>query len=88
MPITHASGLTGPTFSAPPRSVCPPYNDMDFDELVRSLEASKVVSDRSFLIFEYPKEVGQSLATNLGPLTRLVNRTYGRTTVAIYGPDL
>ena len=54
--------------------MCPPYNDMDFDELVRSLEASKVVSDRSFLIFEYPKEVGQSLATTLGPLTRLVNR--------------
>ena len=68
--------------------MCPPYNDMDFDELVRSLEASKVVSDRSFLIFEYPKEVGQSLATTLGPRIRLVNRTYGRTTVAIYGPDL
>jgi len=68
-------------------SVCPPYNDMDFDDLVRGLEDSRVISSRSFLIFEYPKEVSESLKPSLGSLTQLVNRTYGRTTVAIYGPS-
>ena len=68
-------------------SVCPPYNEMDFNDLVKSLEESDVLGERSFLIFEYPKEVSGSLQVTLGPLVQLVNRTYGRTTVAIYGPQ-
>lgn len=59
---------------------------MDFSDLVNKLEESDVLGSRSFLIFEYPKEVTGSLQPTLGPLVQLVNRTYGRTTVAIYGP--
>ena len=69
------------------RSVCPPYNDMDFDRLVKSLEDSEVISSTSLVVIEYPKEVSSSLKPTLGGLTRLVNRTYGRTTVAMYGPS-
>ena len=68
-------------------SVCPPYNDMDFDDLVRRLEESGVLSSNSFLVFEYPKEVSGSLKKTMGSLHQLVNRKYGRTTVAIYGPE-
>jgi hypothetical protein len=59
---------------------------MDFGELLSKLEESDVLGSQSFLIFEYPKEVTGDLQPNLGPLVQLVNRTYGRTTVAIYGP--
>ena len=67
-------------------SVCPPYNNMDFARLVKSLEDSQAISERSFVIIEYPKEVEDHVGPNLGTLSRMVNRTYGRTTVAIYGP--
>ena len=69
-------------------SVCPPYNKIDFDQLVRSLEESQALSSTSFLVFEYPKEVSDSLRTTLGPLTLLSKKNYGRTTVGLYGPVL
>ena len=53
---------------------------------MKSLEDSQAISERSFVIIEYPKEVENHVGPNLGTLSRMVNRTYGRTTVAIYGP--
>ena len=38
------------------------------------------------MVVEYPKKLGHLVPPTLGPLTKLRDRRYGRTLLAIYGP--
>ncbi|KAG7675293.1 hypothetical protein Ndes2526B_g08163 [Nannochloris sp. 'desiccata'] len=67
-------------------SVCPPYESVSYTELYDLLEESPLVHDTSIIVVEYPKKVVHEIRDRIGPLTKLRDRKYGRTLVAIYGP--
>ena len=68
-------------------SVCPPYEAVSYPELYELLENSPLVHDTSIIVVEYPKKVVHEIRDRIGPLVKLRDRKYGRTLVAIYGPD-
>lgn len=41
----------------------------------------------SIVIVEYPKRLAHLIRDTLGPLSKLRDRRYGRTFIAIYGPS-
>jgi 16S rRNA (guanine(966)-N(2))-methyltransferase RsmD len=67
-------------------SVCPPYEAVSYTELYDLLEESPLVHDTSIIVVEYPKKVVKEIRDRIGPLTKLRDRRYGRTLIAIYGP--
>jgi 16S rRNA (guanine(966)-N(2))-methyltransferase RsmD len=67
-------------------SVCPPYLLVSYPELYDLLEASGLVHAGSVVFVEYPKQLAQHVRPTLGPLTKVRDRKYGRTWVAIYAP--
>jgi 16S rRNA (guanine(966)-N(2))-methyltransferase RsmD len=70
-------------------SVCPPYEAVSYAELMAALDAAtgRVLHEHSFVIVEYPRLATKEMPERLGPLARLRDRKYGRTLVAIYGPE-
>ncbi|MCO5607054.1 hypothetical protein L7F22_061246 [Adiantum nelumboides] len=66
-------------------SVTPPYEAVDYNILMGQLSASYVLGKETFVIVEYPSEV--DIIDGCGPLVKILNRRYGRTYLAIYGPE-
>lgn len=67
-------------------SVCPPYLLVSYPELYDLLEASALIHDGSILFIEYPKQLSHQVKDTLGPLTKVRDRKYGRTWIAVYAP--
>lgn len=67
-------------------SVCPPYLLVSYEELYDLLEGSPLLHEESIVIVEYPKRSAHLIRDTLGPLTKLRDRRYGRTLIAVYGP--
>ena len=68
-------------------SVCPPYEAVSYDELFELLDGSPLVHDDSLVVVEYPKLLRNKMRETLGPLHRIRDKRYGRTFVAVYGPE-
>ena len=42
----------------------------------------------TIIVVEYPKRLAHEVRDTIGPLYKLKDRRYGRTFIAIYGPDV
>ena len=65
-------------------SVCPPYELVSYPELYTLLEASNLIGDETIVLVEYPLRVKEHILDTLGPLTKVRDRKYGRTWLALY----
>lgn len=77
----------------PPRGTCSTVNCAPcMDPAVSQttptclLYCSPVPQD-SIVVVEYPKKLAHLVRPRLGPLAKLRDRRYGRTYIAVYGPD-
>jgi 16S rRNA (guanine(966)-N(2))-methyltransferase RsmD len=68
-------------------SVCPPYLLVSYPELYDLLEASGLIHAGSIVFVEYPKQLSEHVRPTLGPLTKVRDRKYGRTWIAVYAPE-
>ena len=68
-------------------SVCPPYEAVSYTELYDLLDASPLIHENSIVVVEYPKKAVHEIRDNIKSLVKLRDRKYGRTLVAIYGPE-
>lgn len=68
-------------------SVTPPYEAVSYTELMGQLSASPLLSENTFMIVEYPLKSKHEMPDSCGALNRIKDRRYGRTNVAIYGPQ-
>ncbi|KAI8465004.1 MAG: hypothetical protein J3K34DRAFT_388167 [Monoraphidium minutum] len=68
-------------------SVCPPYLLVSYPELYDLLEASGLIHAGSIVFIEYPKQLSEHVRPSLGPLTKVRDRKYGRTWIAVYAPE-
>eukprot|EP01024_Parvocaulis_polyphysoides_P002392 TRINITY_DN107429_c0_g1_i2.p2 TRINITY_DN107429_c0_g1~~TRINITY_DN107429_c0_g1_i2.p2 ORF type:complete len:174 (-),score=17.95 TRINITY_DN107429_c0_g1_i2:395-916(-) len=68
-------------------SVCPPYLLVSYPELFDLLSKSNILHDKSLVFIEYPKSLADQLRDTLGPLFRIKDKNYGRTLVAVFGPQ-
>ena len=66
-------------------TVTPPYEEVDYSELLAAIGSSKCVGERSLVVIEYPVELKCLPPSVCQRLVGLRNRRYGRTVVAIYG---
>jgi 16S rRNA (guanine966-N2)-methyltransferase len=69
-------------------TICPPYEEVVYGELIDAVCNSKLVTDDTVVLIEYPIELGclphvYDLQSG-GKMIGLRNRRYGRTVVAIY----
>ena len=71
-------------------SCCPPYQAVAYPALMAQLARSPLLHAGSWLVVEYPFEDRASLPDRLDgagrSLAKLVDRRFGRTYVALYGP--
>lgn len=71
-------------------SCCPPYKAVAYPALMAQLARSPLLHAGSWLVVEYPFEDRASLPDRLDgagrSLAKLVDRRFGRTYVALYGP--
>ena len=67
-------------------SCCPPYREVSYPDLLASLAQSPLLHERSWLLVEYAKENAEEIPDALGPLELYVDRRFGRTFIALYGP--
>jgi len=65
-------------------TVTPPYEEVDYGELLTSLAKSECVGEGSFVVVEYPVELETLPPTVMWRLVGLRNRRYVRTVIAIY----
>ena len=65
-------------------SVCPPYELVSYPELYELLEASNLIGEDTIVLVEYPQRVKQHITDTLGPLSKVRDRKYGRTLLALY----
>lgn len=65
-------------------SVCPPYLQVSYPELQSLLEQSGLISSKSVLFMEYPKQLSKEIQKEIGPLSMVKDRKYGRTYMAVY----
>lgn len=68
-------------------SVCPPYELVSYPEIFNLLEDGPFIHDTSIVLVEYPRKIARDIPEMLGPLVKLRDRKYGRTLVALYGPE-
>lgn len=68
-------------------SVCPPYELVSYPELYSLLEASNLIGEETIVLVEYPLRVKQHIVDILGPLTKVRDRKYGRTWLALYAKE-
>ncbi|KAA8494750.1 putative rRNA methyltransferase YlbH [Porphyridium purpureum] len=65
-------------------TVTPPYEEVDYGELLVALAKSDCVGEGSFVVVEYPIELGSLPPVVMDRLIGMRNRKYGRTVLAIY----
>ncbi|XP_052191192.1 uncharacterized protein LOC127800553 [Diospyros lotus] len=65
-------------------SVTPPYTQVDYAVLMDQLSKSSLVGDETFIVVEYPLRT--EMLSSCGCLTKIADRRFGRTHLAIYGP--
>ncbi len=65
-------------------SVCPPYDAVSYPELFQLLAAGTLLHEDSIVLVEYPRLKAGEVPMRLGPLTKVRDRRYGRTLLAIY----
>uniref|UniRef100_A0A7S3R0U7 Uncharacterized protein n=1 Tax=Dunaliella tertiolecta TaxID=3047 RepID=A0A7S3R0U7_DUNTE len=68
-------------------SVCPPYLLVSYPELFKLLEGSPLLHDGTIMFVEYPRQLASQIPDTLGSLSKVRDRKYGRTWVAVYAPD-
>lgn len=68
-------------------SVCPPYLLVSYPQLFDLLDASPLLSERSVVFVEYPRQLSRQVRDTVGPLHRVRDRKYGRTLVAVYAAE-
>eukprot|EP01023_Acetabularia_acetabulum_P016652 TRINITY_DN18231_c0_g1_i1.p2 TRINITY_DN18231_c0_g1~~TRINITY_DN18231_c0_g1_i1.p2 ORF type:complete len:173 (-),score=27.16 TRINITY_DN18231_c0_g1_i1:241-759(-) len=68
-------------------SVCPPYLLVSYPELFDLFSSASILHDNSLVFIEYPKSLADQLRDTLGPLVRIKDKNYGRTQLAVYGPQ-
>ena len=67
--------------------MCPPYLQVSYPELLKLVEESPFVHANTRVVVEYPRSHGGFIQERLGVLHRVRCRKYGRTYVAVYGPQ-
>ncbi|KAL9253741.1 putative rRNA methyltransferase YlbH [Drosera capensis] len=65
-------------------SVTPPYTQVDYKVLMDQFSTSPLIGEDTFMVVEYP--IGMTLLDSCGILIKIVDRRFGRTNLAIYGP--
>ncbi|KGN52426.1 uncharacterized protein LOC101209883 [Cucumis sativus] len=65
-------------------SVTPPYTQVDYGVLMGQLSKSALVGEDTFIVVEYPLRT--DMLESCGCLTKITDRRFGRTHLAIYGP--
>ncbi|KAK4757061.1 hypothetical protein SAY87_007188 [Trapa incisa] len=66
-------------------SVTPPYTQVDYGILMDQISKSPLIGEDSFIVVEYP--LGTDMLTTCGCLVKIADRRFGRTNLAIYGPQ-
>jgi len=69
---------------------CPPYCKISYPVLIASLDKSPLMSDKSYLVIEFPSgpAMNSNIPKRIGPLLLLYKRAYGRTKLAVYGSEI
>lgn len=67
-------------------SVTPPYEAVTYGDLMAQLHRSPLVGSETCIIVEYPLRSKQEMPDVCGPLSKIRDRRYGRTHLAVYGP--
>ena len=63
----------------------PPYQEVVYADLIQQVARSKVVGNKTIVVFEYPAEIGLLPPTlDDGRLIGVRNRKHGRTVLGIY----
>jgi len=65
-------------------TLTPPYEEVDYGELMYAAAGSDLVGEGTFLVVEYPIELGSLEPAYRHRLVGIRNRKYGRTVIAIY----
>ncbi|KAL5740130.1 hypothetical protein ACOSP7_029017 [Xanthoceras sorbifolium] len=66
-------------------SVTPPYTQVDYGVLLDQISTSAVVGKDTFIVVEYPLRT--DMLESCGCLFKIKDRRFGRTHLAIYGPE-
>ena len=65
-------------------SVCPPYEKASYEQLYELLDGSPLVNDKTVVVVEYARKVQDVVRDTIGPLSKVRDKRYGRTWVAVY----
>lgn len=65
-------------------TVTPPYEEVDYSQLLTEVARSDAVGEGTFVVVEYPVELGSLPPVIEHRLIGVRNRRYGRTVIAIY----
>lgn len=82
--LTQAQRFVGNDATFDYISVTPPYMEVDYGLLMGQISDSSLVGEDTFILVEYP--LGTSMLDSCGCLLKIVDRRFGRTHLAIYGP--
>lgn len=66
-------------------SVTPPYQTVDYSVLMGQLSRSSLVGKDAFILVEHPQNI--VMHDSCGSLVKIVDKRYGRTLLAVYGPE-
>ncbi|XP_031254832.1 uncharacterized protein LOC116112847 [Pistacia vera] len=66
-------------------SVTPPYTAVDYGVLMDQISKSALVGKDTFIVVEYPLRI--DMLDSCGCLVKIKDRRFGRTHLAIYGPE-
>ncbi|KAL3526473.1 hypothetical protein ACH5RR_011129 [Cinchona calisaya] len=66
-------------------SVTPPYTAVDYAVLMNQISRSSVIGEDTFIVVEYALRT--DMLDSCGCLTKIADRRFGRTHLAIYGPN-
>ncbi|KAK9272273.1 hypothetical protein L1049_002644 [Liquidambar formosana] len=66
-------------------SVTPPYTEVDYGLLMGQISKSALVGEDTFVLVEYPSRT--DMLDTCGCLGKVADRRFGRTHLAIYGPE-
>lgn len=66
-------------------SVTPPYQTVDYSVLMGQLSNSSLVGKDAFILVEHPQNI--VMHDTCGSLVKIVDKRYGRTLLAVYGPE-
>ncbi|CAN0857577.1 Putative rRNA methyltransferase YlbH [Linum grandiflorum] len=66
-------------------SVTPPYTQVDYGILMELVSKSGLIGENTFILVEYPLKT--NMLDSCGGLVKITDRRFGRTLLAIYGPE-